>query len=75
MIEILFIAVLLISHPRVAFFNEIYKGPWTLDYVFIHLFGFPISKVAKSWRECQISHGAHVLRGKSSVWWGAHLHF
>ena len=60
---ILFIAALLSNHPRGAFFSEIYKGPWTWDHVFIHIFGFPASKIAKSWRVCQISPGAHVLRG------------
>lgn len=63
MIATLFLAFLLINHPRVAFFNEIYKGPWTLDHVFIHIFGFPSSRIAKSWRVCQISPGAHILRG------------
>lgn len=59
----LFIAALLSNHPRGAFFNEIYKGPWTWHHVFIHIFGFPASKIAKSWRVCQISPGAPVLRG------------
>ena len=59
----LFIAALLSNHPRGAFFNEIYKGPWTWHHVFIHIFGFPASKIAKSWRVCQISPGAQVLRG------------
>lgn len=53
--------------PRLAFFNEIYKGPWTRDHVFIRVFGFPVSKIAKSWRVCQISPGAHVLGGASSL--------
>lgn len=53
--ELLFIAVPLINHSRLAFFNEIYKGPWTRDHVFIHVFGFPVSKIAKSWRVCQIT--------------------
>lgn len=46
------------DHPRVAFFNEIYKGPWTLVHVFTHILGFPVSKIAESCRVCQISHGA-----------------
>lgn len=51
--------------PRVAFFNEIYKGPWTPEHVFMHVFGFPVSKIAKRWRVCQISRGAHALRGNA----------
>lgn len=63
MIEILFIAVPFTNHPRVAFFNEIYKGPWSLDHVFIHIFGFSVSKIARRRRVCQISPRAHVLGG------------
>lgn len=51
---VLFTAVLPVNRPRGAFFNVIYKGPWTLDRVFPHGFGFPVSKIAKSWRACQI---------------------
>lgn len=63
----LFTAVPPVHRPTGAFFNVIYKGPWTADRVFLHVFGFPASKIAKCWRACQIRLGP----GFWEVTWGS----